>query len=60
MDQINRELRDKKVGDFVNDLSLLADFQVAIERAASLLDGITAYGENQRPVDAPNQQQAAA
>jgi hypothetical protein len=60
VDEINRDLRDKKFGDFVNDVSSLADFQVAIERAASLLEGIAAYGENQRPVDAPNQPQAAA
>jgi len=39
---------------------LLAEFQLSIERAAALLDGIAAYGENQRPVDATNQQQAAA
>jgi hypothetical protein len=45
---------------FVNDVSSFADFQVSIERAASLLDGIAAYGENQRPVDASNQRQAAA
>jgi hypothetical protein len=38
----------------------LADFQLAIERAAALLKGIAAYGENQRPVDALNQRQAAA
>jgi hypothetical protein len=60
VDQINRDLRDEKFGDFVNDVSSLADFQVAIERAASLLDAIAAYGENQRPVDAPNRRQAAA
>jgi uncharacterized protein YyaL (SSP411 family) len=60
VDQINRDLRDKKFGHFVNDVSSLADFQVSIERAASLLDGIAAYGKNQRPVDAPNQRQAAA
>jgi hypothetical protein len=60
VDQINRHLRDKKFGHFVNDVSSLADFQVSIERAASLLDAIAAYGENQRPVDAPNQRQAAA
>ncbi len=59
VDQINRDLRDEKFGDFVNDVSSLADFQVAIERAASLLDAIAAYGENQRQVDAPNQRQAA-
>jgi hypothetical protein len=61
VDQINRDLRgNKKCGRFVNDVSSLADFQVSIERAAALLDGIAAYGENQRPVDAPNQRQAAA
>ena len=60
MDQINRDLRDKKLGDVVNDVSSLADFQVAIERAASFLDSIADYGEDQRPVDAPNQRQAAA
>jgi len=58
VDQINRDLRDEKFGDFVNDVSSLADFQVAIERAASLLDAIAAYGENQRPVE--NQRQAVA
>jgi hypothetical protein len=60
VDQINRDLRGKKFGHFVNDVSSLADFQVSLERAASLLDGIAAYGENQRPVDAPNRRQAAA
>ena len=59
VDQINRDLPGKKFGHFVNDVSSLADFQVSLERAASLLDGIAAYGENQRPVDAPNQRQAA-
>jgi hypothetical protein len=54
VDQINRDLRGKKFGHFVNGVSSLADLQVSIERAASLLDVITAYGENQRPVDAPN------
>ena len=60
VDQINRDLPGKKFGHFVNDVSSLADFQVSLERAASLLDGIAAYGENQRPVDAPNRRQAAA
>jgi hypothetical protein len=60
VDQINRDLPGKKFGHFVNDVSSLADFQVSLERAASLLDGIAAYGENQRPVDAPNQRQAVA
>jgi hypothetical protein len=60
VEQINRDLRGKKFGYFVNDLTSFADFQVSIERVASLLNGITAYGEDQRPVDATNQQQAAA
>jgi hypothetical protein len=50
VDQTNRDLWGKKFGHFVNDVSSLTDFQVSIERAASLLDGIAAYGENQRPV----------
>jgi hypothetical protein len=60
VDQINRDLRREKFGHFVNGVSSLADFQVSIERAASLLDDIVAYGDNQRPVDAPNQGEAAA
>jgi hypothetical protein len=60
VDQINRDVQDKKFADFVDDVSSLAEFQVAIERAASFLDSIVDYGENQRPVDAPNQRQAAA
>ena len=59
-DQINRDLQGKTVGDLFNDVSSLAEFQASIERAASLLDGIAASGENQRPVNAPNQRQAAA
>jgi hypothetical protein len=57
---VNRDLRREKFGHFVNGVSSLADFQVSIERAASLLDDIVAYGDNQRPVDAPNQGEAAA
>jgi pyruvate carboxylase len=60
MDQINRDLRGKKFGHFVNDVSSLAEFQVSIERAASLLNGIAAYGKNQPPVDSSTQRQAAA
>ena len=36
-DQINRDLRDQKPGHFVNS-PLLADFQLSLERAASLLE----------------------
>ena len=60
VDQINRALRDKESGHLFNDVPSLAEFQASIERAASLLDGITAYGAKQRPLDAPNQRQAAA
>jgi hypothetical protein len=60
VDQINRDLEGKKFGHFVNDLWSLADFQLAIERAASLLDSIATYGENQQLADAPDQRQAAA
>jgi hypothetical protein len=59
-EQIDGDLRNKKLRHLFNNISLLAEFQLSIERAASLLDGIAAYGENQRPVDATNQQQAAA
>jgi hypothetical protein len=47
-DQIDGDLRNKKLRHLFNNISLLAEFQVSIERAASLLDGIAAYGENQR------------
>jgi hypothetical protein len=36
-DQINRDLRDQKPGHFVNS-PLLADFQLSLEHAASLLE----------------------
>jgi hypothetical protein len=36
-DQINRDLRDQKPGHFVN-IPLLADFQISLEHAASLLE----------------------
>ena len=60
VDQINRDLQGKHFGDVFNDVSSLAEFQVSIERAASVLDAIAAYGENHWPVDAPKQRQAAA
>jgi hypothetical protein len=47
-DQIYRELRNKKLRHLVNTPSLLAEFQVAIERAASVLDGIAAQKTNGR------------
>jgi hypothetical protein len=39
-DEINRELHTNKVKQLVNKPSLLAEFQVAIERAASVLGRI--------------------
>jgi hypothetical protein len=60
VDQINRDLQGNQFGHLFNDVSSLADFQASIERAASVLNGIAAYGENERPVDAPKQRQAAA
>jgi hypothetical protein len=38
--QISRDLRDVDFGHFGNNISSLADFQVSIERAASLIGGI--------------------
>jgi hypothetical protein len=60
VDQINRDLQGKPFGHLFNDVSSLADFQTSLERAASVLDGIAAYGEIQRPADAPKKRQAAA
>ena len=39
-DQINRDLRDQKPGHFVN-IPSLADFQISLEHAASLLEEST-------------------
>jgi hypothetical protein len=46
VDHINRDFRNKKLRHLVNDISSLAEFQVAIERAASALDGIAARKKN--------------
>jgi hypothetical protein len=45
-DQINGDLRNKKLRQLFNNSSLLAEFQVSIERAASVLDGIAARKAN--------------
>jgi hypothetical protein len=45
-DQINGDLRNKKLRRLFNNSSLLAEFQVSIERAASVLDGIAARKAN--------------
>jgi hypothetical protein len=41
-EQIDGDLRNKKLRHLLNNSSLLAEFQVSIERAASVLDGIAA------------------
>src|SRR6266516_7585271 len=45
-DRIRRNLRNKKL--FGNNLSLLAELQVSIERAASVLDRIAALNHDQK------------
>jgi hypothetical protein len=45
-DRISRNLRNKKL--FGNNLSLLAELQVSIERAASVLDRIAALNHDQK------------
>jgi hypothetical protein len=47
-DRISRNLRIKKLGLFGNNLSLLAELQVSIERAASVLDRIAALNHDQK------------
>jgi hypothetical protein len=47
-DRISRNLRNKKLGLFGNNLSLLAELQVSIERAASVLDRIAALNHDQK------------
>jgi hypothetical protein len=47
-DQINRDLRDKEFGRTVNNISSLAEFQVSIERAAFLLNGMAASPRSDR------------
>jgi hypothetical protein len=45
-DQINGDFRNKKLRHLFNNISLLAEFQVSIERAASVLDGIATRKAN--------------
>jgi hypothetical protein len=47
-DRISRNLRIKKLGLFGNNLLLLAELQVSIERAASVLDRIAALNHDQK------------
>jgi hypothetical protein len=47
-EQIDGDLGNKKRRHLFNNLSLLAEFQVSIERAASVLDGIAAFNYDQQ------------
>jgi hypothetical protein len=47
-EQIDGDLRNKKLRHLLNNSSLLAEFQVSIERAASVLDGIAALNYDQQ------------
>jgi hypothetical protein len=47
-DQIDCGLRNKKFRHLFDNISLLAEFQVSIERAASVLDGIAALNYDQQ------------
>jgi hypothetical protein len=58
-ERIDGDLRNKKLRHLLNNISLLAEFQLSLDRAASLLDGIAAYGENQGLLDCAEQRQAA-
>jgi hypothetical protein len=44
---MNGDLRNKKLRPLFNNISLLAEFQVSIERAASVLDGIATLNYDQ-------------
>jgi hypothetical protein len=46
-DQIDGDLRHKRLRNLFNSISLLAEFQVSIERAASVLDGIATLNYDQ-------------
>ena len=47
-EQIDGDLRNKKHRHLFNNISLLAEFQVSIERAASVLDAIATVNYDQR------------
>jgi hypothetical protein len=57
-EQIDGDLRNKKFRHLFKNISLLAEFQVSIERAASLLDGIAALNYDHE-VDTGNREQFA-
>jgi pyruvate carboxylase len=46
--QIDGDLRNKKRRHLFNDIALLAEFQVSIERAASVLDSIATFNYDQQ------------
>jgi hypothetical protein len=47
-EQIDGDLRNKKCRHLFNNISLLAEFQVSIERAASVLDSIATLTYDQQ------------
>jgi coenzyme F420-reducing hydrogenase alpha subunit len=47
-EQIDGDLRNKKRRHLFNNIALLAEFQVSIERAASLLDSIATLNYDQQ------------
>jgi hypothetical protein len=49
-EHIDGNLRNKKLGHLFNNISLLAEFQVSIERAASVLDGIAALNYDRKRI----------
>jgi hypothetical protein len=54
-DRISRNLRTNRLGLFGNNPSLLAELQVSIERAASVLDRIAALNHDQKGNSAENE-----
>ena len=57
-EQIDGDLRNKKHRHLFNNISLLAEFQVSIERAASVLDSIAILNYGQQE-DAENREKFA-
>jgi hypothetical protein len=57
-EQIDGDLRNKKRRHLFNNSALLAEFQVSIERAASLLDAIATLDYDQRE-DSGNREHVA-
>jgi hypothetical protein len=57
-EQIDGDLRNKKRRHLFNNISLLAEFQVSIERAASVLDSIATLTYDQQE-DSQNREEFA-